>query len=49
LVVQSALLSGSSTRARSVRCHADRLRPSILPARCLVPGSTSATSTRAIL
>src|SRR5262249_16231559 len=27
----------------------DRLRPSILPARCLIPGPTSATSTRAIL
>src|SRR5215813_7256171 len=48
LVVKSALLSGLSTRARSVRCHAGRLRPSILPARCLVPGSTS-PSTRAIL
>src|SRR5215467_11614391 len=30
LVVKPALLSGLSTRARSVRCHARRLRPSIL-------------------
>src|SRR5262249_62043244 len=30
LVVKPALLSGLSTRARSVRCHGGRLRPSIL-------------------